>query len=159
MPLFEPDIRSIPNEVGQPGTVVVGAVIDFCGSTIPAGYLTCDGAAVSRTTYTALFTAIGTTWGVGDGSTTFNLPDFQTRPTIGDVTATPTLGSVDGVAVGSRSLTHSHSFSATTGAPSANIAATALLGSAASPTHTHSVSGTTGNATVPFAVVKKIIKV
>lgn len=46
-------------------------------STVPAGWLECDGAAVSRTTYAALFTAIGTTYGAGDGSTTFNLPDLR----------------------------------------------------------------------------------
>ncbi len=48
-------------------------------STIPDGWLLCDGSAVSRTTYSALFAVIGTTWGVGDGSTTFNLPDAQGR--------------------------------------------------------------------------------
>jgi microcystin-dependent protein len=48
---------------------------DFAGTTAPAGWLACDGSAVSRTTYAALFSAIGTTWGAGDGSTTFNLPD------------------------------------------------------------------------------------
>jgi len=45
----------------------------------PAGYLTCDGSAVSRTTYADLFTVIGTTYGAGDGSTTFNLPNFTNR--------------------------------------------------------------------------------
>lgn len=42
----------------------------------PTGYLTCDGSAVSRTTYAALFAVIASTWGAGDGSTTFNLPNF-----------------------------------------------------------------------------------
>jgi microcystin-dependent protein len=45
--------------------------------TPPTGYLECDGSAVSRTTYAALFSAIGTTFGSGDGSTTFNLPDIR----------------------------------------------------------------------------------
>lgn len=49
----------------------------------PSGWLLCDGAAVSRTTYADLFTAIGTTYGVGDGATTFNLPDSQGRGAIG----------------------------------------------------------------------------
>jgi microcystin-dependent protein len=48
-----------------------------------AGWLTCDGSAVSRTTYADLFSAIGTAYGVGDGSTTFNLPDFLGRTAIG----------------------------------------------------------------------------
>lgn len=46
------------------------------GSPIVNGWLYCNGAAVSRVTYRSLFLAIGTTWGVGDGSTTFNLPNF-----------------------------------------------------------------------------------
>jgi microcystin-dependent protein len=50
---------------------------------IPASHLPCDGAAVSRTTYVALFTAIGTIHGVGDGSTTFNLPDLRGRAPVG----------------------------------------------------------------------------
>lgn len=48
----------------------------FGFSGVPAHCLACDGSAVSRTTYRELFAAIGTTWGAGDGSTTFNLPDF-----------------------------------------------------------------------------------
>jgi len=54
----------------------------------PTGWLDCNGAAVSRTTYANLFTAIGTVWGVGDGSTTFNLPDFRGRTIIGVGTGT-----------------------------------------------------------------------
>lgn len=52
-------------------------------STVPGGYLLCDGSAVSRTTYALLFAAIGTTWGVGDGSTTFNVPDIKGRTPVG----------------------------------------------------------------------------
>ena len=46
-------------------------------TTVPSGYLECDGSAVSRTTYADLFSALGTTWGSGDGSTTFNIPDAR----------------------------------------------------------------------------------
>ena len=56
-----------------------GSVMIWAGTTVPTGYLLCDGSAVSRTTYSALFAAIGTTYGVGDGSSTFNLPNFQGR--------------------------------------------------------------------------------
>jgi microcystin-dependent protein len=52
-------------------------------SSAPSGWLLCDGTAVSRTTYSALFTAISTAYGVGDGSTTFNVPDFRGRSVIG----------------------------------------------------------------------------
>lgn len=55
----------------------------FAGSTVPAGYLPCDGSEVSRTAYAELFTAIGTTYGSGDGGTTFNVPDISGRVVIG----------------------------------------------------------------------------
>ena len=62
----------------------VGTIIDWAGSgTPPSTYLECNGAAVSRTTYSELFSVLGTTWGIGDGSTTFNLPDLRRRTTIG----------------------------------------------------------------------------
>ena len=53
-----------------------GFVKIWAGETAPEGYLLCDGSAISRTTYSALFAAIGTLYGVGDGSSTFNLPNF-----------------------------------------------------------------------------------
>ena len=56
-----------------------GMVSPYAGSVAPAGWLICDGSAISRTTYSALFAVIGTTYGAGDGSTTFNLPDFTNR--------------------------------------------------------------------------------
>jgi microcystin-dependent protein len=54
-----------------------GSIITFAGSSAPVGYLVCDGQAVDRTTYSVLFGVIGTTFGVGDGSTTFNVPDLR----------------------------------------------------------------------------------
>jgi microcystin-dependent protein len=54
-----------------------GSIIMFAGSAAPTGYLMCDGSAVSRTTYATLYSVIGTTYGSGDGSTTFNLPNTQ----------------------------------------------------------------------------------
>lgn len=54
-----------------------GTVAHFAASTAPAGWLKCNGAAVSRTAYAALFAAIGTAYGVGDGATTFNLPELR----------------------------------------------------------------------------------
>ena len=55
----------------------VGMIAPFAMATPPTGWLACDGSAVSRTTYADLFTAIGTTWGAGDGSSTFALPDLE----------------------------------------------------------------------------------
>lgn len=63
--------------------VKTGTVHLHAGASIPAGYLLCNGAAVSRTDYADLFAAIGTIYGTGDGSTTFNLPDFRDRYAIG----------------------------------------------------------------------------
>lgn len=67
----------------QEDEVVTGAILAFGGTAAPSGYLLCDVAVVSRTTYAALFSAIGTNYGVGDGSTTFGLPDLRGRTPIG----------------------------------------------------------------------------
>lgn len=56
-----------------------GTMIAFAGKSVPDGWLLCNGALVSRTTYAKLFAAIGTAWGAGDGSTTFKLPDADGR--------------------------------------------------------------------------------
>jgi microcystin-dependent protein len=55
----------------------VGSMTMYAGSSIPAGWFLCDGTAKSRLVYAELYAAIGTAWGVGDGSTTFNLPDMR----------------------------------------------------------------------------------
>lgn len=60
-----------------PAQVPAGVVEWFAAATPPSGYLECNGAAISRTTYAALFLVIGTTHGAGDGSTTFNIPDLR----------------------------------------------------------------------------------
>ncbi|RUQ06984.1 hypothetical protein D8M34_05810 [Microbacterium sp. HSID17254] len=62
----------------------VGIVTAYAGGTAPAGWLLCDGSAVSRTVYAALFSAIGTAYGVGNGSSTFNLPDLRGRVPVGN---------------------------------------------------------------------------
>jgi microcystin-dependent protein len=61
----------------------VGTVVAYAGSTEPSGWLFCFGQAVSRSTYAALFAALGTTYGAGDGSTTFGLPDLRGRVAAG----------------------------------------------------------------------------
>jgi microcystin-dependent protein len=60
-----------------------GSVISYAGASAPTGWLLCSGQTVSRTTYSSLFAAIGTTYGVGDGSTTFTLPDMRGRVVAG----------------------------------------------------------------------------
>ena len=61
----------------------VGCVIPFAGAAAPTGSLLCQGQAISRTTYAQLFSVIGTTYGSGDGKTTFNLPDMRGRVAVG----------------------------------------------------------------------------
>jgi len=56
-----------------------GTILPYAGTAAPTGYLLCDGSAISRATNSDLFTLIGTTYGVGDGSTTFNIPDLRGR--------------------------------------------------------------------------------
>ncbi len=63
--------------VAYTNSLFSGMIVAFAAATAPDGFLDCDGTAVSRTTYATLFSRIGTTWGVGDGSTTFNLPDLR----------------------------------------------------------------------------------
>ena len=59
--------------------VNTGIIVPWSSTSIPSGFLECDGAAVSRTTYADLFAVVGTTYGSGDGSTTFNLPDMSEK--------------------------------------------------------------------------------
>ena len=65
------------------GIVPPGMLAPYAGKTAPSGWLLCDGSAVSRTTYADLFAVIGTTYGAGNGSTTFTLPDLRGRVAAG----------------------------------------------------------------------------
>lgn len=83
-----------------------GTIKLYAGASAPTGYLICDGTAVSRTTYSDLYTAIGTTFGAGNGTTTFNLPDFRRRVPVGaGGTGTATLGNARGNTGGSETHT------------------------------------------------------
>lgn len=112
------------------GMAPTGVVLPFAGSTAPTGWLLCNGSAVSRTTYADLFTAISTTYGTGDGTTTFNLPDLGGRVPAGkEATATrlTTGGSgVNGATLGASGGSESHT-----------------LSSAQIPSHTHTGSTNT----------------
>lgn len=74
---YEKRLQELEN--GMP----IGAVIQYAGSTAPTNWLICDGSAISRITYAELFSVIGTTYGAGDGSTTFNLPNLKGRVPVG----------------------------------------------------------------------------
>lgn len=152
--------------------VPVGGIIPFGGTTAPAGWLICDGMAVSRADFAALFLVIGTTYGAGNGSTTFNPPDLRQRFPMGK--AVSGTGAVLGVTGGTIDHVHSgpshrHAVSITTGTPSAttNVGLGAADTAVASATHTHLTSGdtelagtgNTGTANPPFQTVNYIIKI
>jgi microcystin-dependent protein len=63
--------------------IPTATVVPWTDSSVPSGFLECNGAAVSRTTYSALFAIIGTTYGAGDGASTFNIPDLQDEVVVG----------------------------------------------------------------------------
>lgn len=75
-------ITEPPAQISDLG-LPVATVIPFAGSTVPTGWLLCNGDAISRSTYSTLFTTIGTTYGSGNGSTTFNIPDLRQKFPLG----------------------------------------------------------------------------
>jgi microcystin-dependent protein len=79
-----------------------GATIDFAGSVVPNGWVVCDGRALNRLTYAALFAALGTTWGAGDGATTFNIPDLRSRVVVATGSGTDGNGEARNYALGQR---------------------------------------------------------
>jgi microcystin-dependent protein len=135
-----------------PTYVPTGGMMMWGTASAPTGYLLCNGSAVSRTTYSALFAVIGTAYGSGDGSTTFTLPDFRDRFPVGAGTtysANSTGGSKDAIVV---SHTHTATDSGHTHNVTGNVQGTADLGTASggnvySPT-TAATSTGTANITV-----------
>jgi microcystin-dependent protein len=168
---------------GTPTNLVPsGALFMWGTASAPIGYLLCDGTAVSRTTYAGLFAVISTAFGTGDGSTTFNVPDFRQKFPLGKSasgtgsTLAGTGGAIDHVHAAdppstSTSTDGSHNHGGATGNPSATVAATNLTGSAANAVHTHSISTdgshshtlnvasfNTDTANPPFMAINFIVK-
>jgi microcystin-dependent protein len=100
-----PTTAFVQTAIGSLVSVVTGTINMWPTATAPSGYLLCAGSAVSRTTYAALFAIIGTTFGAGDGSTTFNLPNYTNRMPYG-TTVGATGGSADAIVV-----SHTHTAS------------------------------------------------
>ncbi|HET8871838.1 MAG TPA: phage tail protein [Aquabacterium sp.] len=88
--MLAPDVAAAINAAVAAAGPQPGDLKPTAASAAPSGWLLCDGSAVSRTTYAALFAAVGTTFGAGDGSTTFNLPNGAGRGFIGAGTPTTT---------------------------------------------------------------------
>jgi microcystin-dependent protein len=114
-----------------------GAIMPYAGSTSPTDWLLCSGGAVSRTTYAALFAIIGTTYGIGDGSTTFNLPDLRGRSAFG-------VDDMGGTAANRITSAQSGIVGTTLGATGGVESIT--LTTAQLPSHTHP-NGSTNNTT------------
>ena len=107
--------------------VNTGVIVPWGSTSIPSGFLECNGAAVSRSTYAALFAVIGTTYGAGDTTTTFNVPDLTDR-TVVNKSNTKSLAQTGGA----NTVTP-------TGNVSINLGTTALT-TAQIPSHTHSAT-------------------
>ena len=119
------------NLTGIEGTAT-GTILPWSTVTPPSGFLECDGTAASRTTYAALFAVIGTTYGVGDGSTTFNVPNLSDNVAVGK-SNNKALGSTGG---------------ANTVTPTGNVAgstANATLSTAQLASHTHGITNANNN--------------
>ncbi len=107
--------QNIEEDIEYDSGIPSGVMLPFAGSTAPIGWLLCYGQAISRTTYASLFAIISTTYGSGDGSTTFNVPDMRGRSVIGldnlggsaasRVAAATSLGQ----SAGAESVSHLHS--------------------------------------------------
>lgn len=93
-------------------SIQTGMIFPYVSDTAPSGFLICDGTAVSRTAYAALYAVIGDNYGAGDGSTTFNLPDLQGRVPVGlsegGKSLVDTLGDNEGLTADKRSIDHHH---------------------------------------------------
>lgn len=88
-----------------------GTIAPFAGGTVPSGWLLCDGSTASRSTYSALFAAVGTAHGSGDGSSTFNLPDYRGQFLRGRVNISTVTGS--GTAASNQATFTSHGINRT----------------------------------------------
>ena len=107
--------------------IPTGTIIPWSDSSAPSGFLECAGAAVSRSTYADLFAIVGTTYGIGDGSTTFNVPDLQDN-----VAVSKSNNKALGTAGGANTATSTGNVGGST--------ANATLSNAQLASHTHTVS-------------------
>ncbi len=128
------------NLIGIEG-IPTATIVPWSSASVPAGFLECNGTAVSRSTYSALFAIVGTTYGAGDGSTTFNTPDLADNVPVGK-SGTKALASTGG---------------ANTVAATGNVGgstANATLSEAQLASHKHSTSIYTGTGSFNNAAAR-----
>jgi microcystin-dependent protein len=134
---LDDEVENIMSELSR--AIPTGTVLSFAGGATPEGFLLCYGQAVNRVTYSDLFAAIGTTYGAGDGSTTFNLPDWRGRTPIG-------LDNMGGVAANRITSASTNGANSTTlggtGGAETHTLSTAQL---AAHNHSMSAAGSSGN--------------
>ena len=133
-----------------------GSIIAWPAGAVPSGWLACDGTAVSRTTYAALFAVLSTDYGVGDGSTTFNLPDTSDRTIIGQGANNGRASQFGALAAASKITTDSGSATLSVGSLVVSVGAkdaggVSVVNSVSSTGHTHT-------ATIPSVCMTYIIK-
>jgi len=124
--------------------IPTATIVPWTSASVPSGFLECAGAAVSRSTYAALFAIIGTTYGAGDGSTTFNVPDLQDNVAIGK-SGTKNLGSTGGA----NTVTPTGNISGNVAGSTAN----ATLSTPQLASHSHSGGGSPAGKSAPNSPV------
>lgn len=137
--LASPPMNAVTGDLAVAGNIFsngspvmpTGAMLEYGGATAPTGWLLCNGAAVSRTTYAALYAVLGDTYGAGDGSTTFNVPDRRDRVGVG-AGSTYARGATGGATTSTTSADGAHNH---TGSTDGHALTTAQM-----PSHTHGVS-------------------
>ncbi len=157
------------------GVVYTGIISAYGAATPPLGWLACDGVAVDRTVYAALFSIIGTTYGIGDGTTTFNVPDMVSRLPIGaGIIPLGTSGGVTSVTLSTSNLpAHSHGITdpghthttlatasnVTTGTDPGGVTTGGVTGSSTTGVTTNNTgSGTAFSILPPYTAVLYMIK-
>jgi len=165
------------NIVGLVG-VDTGTIIPWATASTPTGYLACDGSAVSRSTYSALFAVVGTTYGVGDGSSTFNVPNLTDKIPVGKsgTKAIASTGGADNANVSSVSAnnttisttnmpSHSHTTAGGSDRNTANSGnqcpsnnASGGNNSGGGGSHNHSINAATVSILQPFIEINYVIK-
>ncbi len=148
---------------------IVGEIKMYGGATAPSGWLICDGSAVSRTTYAGLYNAIGATFGAGDGSTTFNLPDMRGRVPVGVGQGTGLTGRALAAAAGEETHTttvnelpsHQHTETGNNGVAGSNVVSATTNATGANALYNASAAtggGAAHNNMQPYLAVNFIIR-